>query len=159
LKFQRARFSAADVKERLKMIRQLPQRIAAKNFYRFAFVMLAMSVLVVAFVARGGRAESPASGTLTTANTPTNPLTFTGGPYTVGNPTNFVSLQCANPAAPCDDYALDVNLPAGLQDTNEIRVAISWPNSTADIDMAIYQRNADGTAGAEVTRAGTSSDP
>ncbi|MCA1815015.1 MAG: exo-alpha-sialidase, partial [Acidobacteria bacterium] len=141
------------------MIRQLPQRLAAKNFYRLAIVTLVAAAAVAALLARSGRAETPAGGTLTAANTPSNPLTFTGGPYPVGNPSNFVSLVCSNPAAPCDDYALDVSLPAGMQDTNEIRVMIGWPDPNADVDMAIYQRNADGTVGARVTQAGTSSDP
>ena len=141
------------------MIRQQSCRTAAKTFTRLALVALAISCAVAAFVTRGGRAATPAGGTLTLANTPTNPLTFTGGPYAVGNPSNFVSLVCANPAAPCDDYALDVDVPDGLRDTKQVRVRLGWANTAADIDLAIYQRNADGTAGALATRAGTSSDP
>jgi hypothetical protein len=141
------------------MTRQLSQHVAAKNLYRLAFILLAICGLVAAFVVRGGQAATPASGTVTTANTPSNPLIVTGGPYAVPNPSNFVNLVCANPAAPCDDFALDVDLPDGLQATNQVRVALSWGNSAADFDMAIYRRNADGSAGAEVTRAGTSSDP
>jgi hypothetical protein len=141
------------------MTRQLSQHAAAKNLYRLAFLLLAISGLVAAFVTRGGQAATPASGTVTTANTPSNPFIVNGGPYAVANPSNFVNLVCANPAAPCDDFALDVDVPDGLQDTKEVRVVLSWANATADFDMAIYQRNADGSAGAEVTRAGTSTVP
>jgi hypothetical protein len=140
------------------MIRQTSLRPTLKS-YRLALVVIACVSVAALLVSRGSKAASPASGTLTTANTPTNPLTFTGGPYAIGNPSNFVNLVCSPPVAPCDDYALTVDLPDGLQDTKQVRVVVSWADTNADIDLAIYQRNADGTVGAEVTRAGTSSDP
>ncbi|HEX8069574.1 MAG TPA: PKD domain-containing protein [Pyrinomonadaceae bacterium] len=108
---------------------------------------------------RGGRAAAPASGTVTTANTPANPLRFTAGPFNVPNPTGFAGeLQCTA-ATPCDDYTLNVDVPDGLNDTNEVRVLVQWPNASADFDLRAYVRNADGTAGPEVTGSGTSADP
>src|SRR5437764_10981108 len=94
-------------------------------------------------------AATPASGTLTTANTATNPLTYTAGPFNVANPSGFAALQCS-PAQtfPCDDYALDVNLPDGLLDTKQIKVAVRWPSSTADFDGTTFLSNPDGTPGA-----------
>jgi hypothetical protein len=143
----------------MNMIRPLPTRFTAPKFSRLLVLSAFVVVVAAALFASGGRAASPASGTLTTANTSSNPLRYTAGPFNVPNATGFAgALQCTA-ATPCDDYALDVDVPAGLIDTHQVRVAMTWPNPTADFDFRIYLRNANGTAGEEVLSIGTSADP
>ncbi|HYP01743.1 MAG TPA: sialidase family protein, partial [Pyrinomonadaceae bacterium] len=141
------------------MFRLLPTRLTSMHFFRLLILSAFVIVVAASFWPRGGHAATPASGTVTTANTPTNPLRYTAGPFNVPNVTGFAgALQC-NAAMPCDDYALDVDVPAGVLDTHQVRIGMSWPNATADFDYRVYLRNADGTAGAEVLSIGTSADP
>jgi len=141
------------------MIRPLPTGFTTPKIFRLLILSAFVVVAAAALFTGGGRAASPSSGTLTTANTATNPLRYTAGPFNVPNVTGFAgALQCTA-ATPCDDYTLNVDVPDGLLDTHQVRVAMSWPNATADFDFRIYQRNADGTAGAEALSIGTSADP
>ncbi|HEY1403139.1 MAG TPA: hypothetical protein VGB05_03365, partial [Pyrinomonadaceae bacterium] len=141
------------------MIRPLPTGLTAPKFFRLLILSAFVVVLAAALFAGGGRAASPSGGTLTTANTSSNPLRYTAGPFNVPNVTGFAgALQC-NAVMPCDDYALDVDVPAGLVDSHQVRISMAWPNATADFDFRIYQRNPDGTAGTEVLSIGSSADP
>jgi Fibronectin type III domain len=141
------------------MIRQLPKPQAFASHLRLGLVALACACLFAALLAVGGEAANPSSGTLTTANTPDNPLVFTGGPYVQPNPSNFVNLVCQSPALPCDDVGLNVDLPAGLADTKQVRIHMAWADATADFDFRVYRRNPDGSAGEEVLSIGSSADP
>ncbi|HYX40962.1 MAG TPA: hypothetical protein VE821_04655, partial [Pyrinomonadaceae bacterium] len=141
------------------------RHVLYQNFgARLRFACLAIGCLFVAGLAfifsTRSQAATPSSGTLTTANTASNPLTYTAGPFNVANPSGLAALQCS-PAQtfPCDDYALDVNLPDGLLDTKQIKVAVRWPSSTADFDVTAFFRNPDGTPGAAANSSGTSADP
>lgn len=77
------------------------------------------------------------SGTITTTNTT---VTYTHGPFFVSNPTDTVNSD-GNPtcgtATPCDDYTLNVNVPAGTDATSQIKVAIQWPVAAAEFDLFV----------------------
>ena len=96
---------------------------------------MGMGLAVLSFAA------TPPSGTLSLAN-PT--LTFSGGPFALANPTRLVSLQCANPALPCDNYSLTVNLPPDYRVTNPnatITITLNFPPS-ADYDLYLVKSGA-----------------
>src|SRR5918911_1505122 len=120
-------------------------RLWQTKVFRFALLFVAATVVCTALVgARRVRAASSTSGTLTTANTQSNPLHFTGGPFYTGNQTGFNSalggLRCSPAQAfPCEDYALTVSLPDGLLDTKQVHVQVSWPDPNADFDIFIMQ--------------------
>ena len=137
----------------------LPQRTDTARRLRAALVALSAACLVAVFVTAASRAANPTSGTVTLANTPGNPLVFTGGPYATANPSNFVELVCQNPALPCDDFTLHVDVPSDVSETKQVRVAMFWGNTRADFDFRVYKRNANGTAGEEVKSIGTSTMP
>src|SRR4028119_378581 len=127
----------------MNMIRPLPTGFTTPKFFRLLILSAFVVVAATALFTGGGRAASPSSGTLTTANTASNPLRYTAGPFNVPNVTGFAgALQC-NAAMPCDDYALDVDVPDGLADSHQVRIGMSWPNATADFDYRVYLRNAD----------------
>ncbi|HEX6510609.1 MAG TPA: hypothetical protein VF221_23515, partial [Chloroflexota bacterium] len=80
------------------------------------------------------------SGTLTTTNTT---LTYTHGPFFVANTTSAstatggVAPTCTA-ATPCDDYTLNVNVPAGTDAANVIQVQLAWDQSAtalAEFDL------------------------
>ena len=80
-------------------------------------------------------AATPEGGTLSPA-TPT--LTFTSGPHATSNPGYPDTGLCADPLAPCDHYALTVELPADYATTNPtaaIKVEATWPNVAEDFDF------------------------
>ena len=92
-------------------------------------------------------AAVPGAGTLSPASPA---LAYDSDVYDAGNTSDpagdGASLQCTDPAAPCDDYALTVELPANFETTNPdstIRIAIEWPNDGSDWDL--YLRDGDGT--------------
>jgi len=43
--------------------------------------------------------------------------------------------MCPAPAAPCDNFTLHVNTPAGYGTGHSMNVAVSWPNPAADFDL------------------------
>ena len=121
---------------------------------------LLVAAAVLCFATRRGEAATPASGTVTPANTAANPLVYTSGPFAVANPSGAAALQCSpNPPFACDDYALDVSVPDGLIDTNQIKVSVQWANSSADFDAYAFFRRADGTTAGLATSSGSSADP
>ncbi|MDD5707244.1 MAG: hypothetical protein PHR35_15075, partial [Kiritimatiellae bacterium] len=76
-------------------------------------------------------------------------------PYAQANPTAQANgTPMCNPATPCDDYALAINVPAGTDASYRVRIEVSWPVPAADFD--IYVLNPDGTA---ATSAASSADP
>jgi hypothetical protein len=83
-------------------------------------------------------ATTPSSGTLTDVS---GPLTFTGGPYPVANPSSQATgTPTCNAALPCDEYALTVSgLSAATTATDYIRIEIKWPElGEAQFDLYVF---------------------
>ena len=116
----------------------------------FAVLALLGSVLV----APGGalRAATPGGGTVSD----TNPsLSYTAGPFLVGNPTGFATgVPTCSAATPCDDFALTVTVPSGYDAGHQVNVGVQWPNSTADFDLFVLD-----AGGNVVATSATSADP
>ncbi|MBM0225212.1 sialidase family protein [Micromonospora sp. ATA51] len=116
-------------------------------------VALAAATLLV--MAIGGvtaaEAATPGAGTVSSTR-PT--ATWTGGPFAVPNATATTGTLTCNAAAPCDDYALTVDVPAGYYAANDLKIKVSWPNSAADFDVYLYDRS-----GVEVGQAASTADP
>src|SRR5256714_14130604 len=90
-------------------------------------LVVALLCSVAIYRSVGVRASDPANGTLTLANTESNPLTYTAGPFFASKQTALTGgiidgagQQC-NPTFQCDDYTLIGNVPDRLLDTKEIR--------------------------------------
>ena len=91
-------------------------------------------------------ASSPSSGTLTTANGPTTPLTYTAGPFTQPNVFgNSIAGECdpdpSDPLVPCDIFRLHVSLPAGWAQANpnkHLFVRIEWSVPAAVFDLYLW---------------------
>lgn len=116
-------------------------------------VALAATVLLVMAAGGVGRAEAAAPGAGTVS--PMGPTaSWTAGPFVVPNATATTGTLVCNQAAPCDDYALTVDVPAGYDAGNDLRIRVGWPNSAADFDLYVYD-----SAGTEVGRAASSADP
>jgi hypothetical protein len=116
-------------------------------------VALAAATLLV--MAAGGvtaaEAATPGAGTVSS----TSPAaSWTGGPFVVPNATATTGTLACNAAAPCDDYALTVDVPAGYDAGNDLKIKVSWPNSAADFDVYLYD-----SAGTEVGQAASTADP
>ncbi|HVT35285.1 MAG TPA: sialidase family protein, partial [Nevskiaceae bacterium] len=70
--------------------------------------------------ASAAHAATPASGTLTEANTEDYPLTYAAGPFSDDNLTATIGepalIRCSGGNNPCDQYALTFDLPADYAD-------------------------------------------
>jgi hypothetical protein len=96
-------------------------------------------------------AATPGGGTVS----PTSPTaSWTAGPFAVPNVTATTGALVCSQAVPCDDYALTVDVPAGYDAGNDLKIKVGWPSSAADFDVYLY----DG-AGTEVGQAASSADP
>jgi hypothetical protein len=106
---------------------------------------LAAAVLLAALAAP---APAPAATSGSGLLSPSSPeVRYTSGPFLVSNP----SIQpaallggdqpiCEDPVLPCDDFVLDVDIPAGyLADhpQDRISIQIDWPTSANDFDMFV----------------------
>ncbi|HEX8679071.1 MAG TPA: hypothetical protein VF683_03890, partial [Chthoniobacterales bacterium] len=91
-------------------------------------------------------ASTPSSGTLSDA---TPVLTYTAGPFLQANasPLGLGQLDTGprcNAALPCDNYALNVSLPAGYAAAHpnaSVRVTLSWTDTgsgNSDYDLYVY---------------------
>ncbi|MEQ1437951.1 PKD domain-containing protein [Fontimonas sp. SYSU GA230001] len=107
-------------------------------------------------------AASPNSGTLTDSGAK---VEYDSGPFFVSNPSGTASLDgepmCISPIAPCDEFALTVQLPANyatLRPYDQIRITTSWTvagtASPEDIDIYLLD-----SAGAVVKDSASSSNP
>ncbi|HYY43403.1 MAG TPA: hypothetical protein VE775_11770 [Pyrinomonadaceae bacterium] len=106
-----------------------------------ALVLVALCACLVGLLGpRATRGANPPSGIITLANTATNPVNYTAGPFLVPNPSGAVALQCT-PTLPCDDYFLTVNIPDAYVDTHEVRARFSWTSPGADFDIVVYKNN------------------
>lgn len=101
-------------------------------------------------------AASPSSGTLS----PDQPQqSYTSGPFVVSNASGIATgtPTCQDPALPCDDYALTVQLPADYQATHpddKIVITTAWSNTAEDYDLYLYDAN-----GSVVGQSASSNDP
>src|SRR6476469_2614393 len=96
-------------------------------------------------------ATNPPSATLS----PTNPsVTFTGGPFSVSNPSNPIGEHppvCTD--STCGQFALTVSIPATDFNTYKAEVTVGWTNSgtttqgsaTSDYDVFIYSPDETGS--------------
>jgi hypothetical protein len=117
---------------------------------KLAVVAVAATALAVSgAVAASG--STPSAGTVTDTS---GAKTWTGGPFAVPNATAQAGAPDCTVPQSCDDYALTVSTPAGYGDTNNLKISVGWPNSTADFD--VYLLN---SAGATVATAASSADP
>ncbi|MGH2443612.1 MAG: hypothetical protein ACRDFX_10690, partial [Chloroflexota bacterium] len=92
------------------------------------------------------------SGTLSTGNPH---IQYTHGPFLVPNLTDTVgSAPTCGPATPCDDYALTINVPAGTDSTQQVKIAISWALPQTDFDLFVLD-----STGAVIASAATGADP
>src|SRR6185312_7624554 len=95
-------------------------------------------------------AATPANGTLSQASPN---LTYTSGPFLVSNPTDQVDgVPTCNGTLPCDDYTLTVDVPAGFDNSNYVKIQVSWPHQAtlAQYDLFVYKLNADNSLGSLV---------
>ncbi|HWC65644.1 MAG TPA: sialidase family protein, partial [Thermoanaerobaculia bacterium] len=112
-------------------------------------ISVAMGVLAAAAFG-----ASPSSGTLSPTTTT---LTYAGGPFDFDNdsaPVSGVTPTCAEPALPCDQYALKVSIPPTDGTFYVVTVSIGWADASSDFDMTILDAN-----GNEVAQSASSADP
>lgn len=118
----------------------------------------AASVLALVGVIHPGAVTRADSGTLSTSNTT---VTYTHGPFLVGNHSGDTGIvtgdstpTCDNQLNPCDDYALTVDVPAGTDSTQQINIQISWAVPAADFDLYVLN-----SSGNDIAQSATSNDP
>jgi hypothetical protein len=106
---------------------------------RFQPAFVAASFAALVATSFSVTAADPASGSIST----TQPeASYSGGPFVVSNPSGTAALVCANPAAPCDDYALTVELPANYAEQNPndvIEIMVTWPDPMEDYDLVVLE--------------------
>lgn len=81
----------------------------------------------------------PPAGTLTDIS---GPITFTGGPYLVANPSSQADgVPICNAVLVCDEYALTVSgLSAGTTASRYIRVEVRWPEAgETQFDLYVFE--------------------
>lgn len=102
-------------------------------------------------------AGTPSSATLTPSS---NTVTYTGGPFAFDNQTTPVGMTppVCSTATPCDQFALNVTIPAGDSASYKVTVNVGWTNgaTTSDFDFYVYQPDITGTM---VASAASSADP
>jgi hypothetical protein len=112
---------------------------------------LAAAIIVPGLLAGAAQAATPSSGSIDARNTT---LSYGAGPFLVPNTTGLAGAVTCNAAAPCDDFALTVDVPATYAAGYNLSVRIQWSNSTADFDLYVF--DAEGNL---VSSAASSSDP
>src|ERR1700730_3108413 len=118
--------------------------------WRFGIVFVAVLCLTAALLIIRSKAALPSSGTLTTADTANNPLTYASGPFLTSNPTDQVTgVPTCSAQLPCDDYTLTVDVPAGADLANYIKIQVGWPNQVtlAQYDIFVFKLNPDNSLG------------
>src|SRR6266571_980507 len=125
------------------------------RFRRILIVALCLLASAAALVfgprsdATPAPAIMPASLNATPPTTPTSgnvltdtsgPLTFTGGPYAVPNPSSQVDGNpTCNAQLPCDEYAFTVNVSNTTAMTKYVRVELAWPVvGEAQFDLYVF---------------------
>src|SRR5439155_163382 len=58
-------------------------------------------------------------------------------------------VPTCNAQMPCDDYTLTVNVPAGSDVANYVKIQVSWPNqiTLAQYDIFVFKLNPDNSLG------------
>src|SRR5437773_6850290 len=82
---------------------------------------------------------TPPGGTLTDVS---GPLTFTGGPYLVANPSSQATgTPTCNAVLVCDEYTLTVSgLSAATTASKYIRIQVRWPEvGEAQFDLYVFE--------------------
>ncbi len=125
-------------------------RPAKPRMLRPVALMAAILLGTTGSVATAARAATPRAGTVS----PGAGATWTGGPFIIGNVTATTGTLSCGAAAPCDDYLLTVDVPAGYDADHQLKIKVSWPNSFADFDVYLYDAH-----GVEVGQAASSADP
>jgi hypothetical protein len=110
--------------------------------YRW-FTVLAVVVLTIGWFARPMIPTVNAdSGTLSTTNTT---LTYTHGPFFVANMTDQAGPPVCTAPDICDDYGLNVDVPAGTDSTQQINVTFTYDQSTDPlVDFDLFVLNSQG---------------
>src|SRR5881409_974846 len=91
-----------------------------------ALIFLITALLLCSIILPVGAAITPTSGTTLTDNS--GPLTFTGGPYLVPNPSSQVDGNpTCNAALPCDEYSFTASVSSATSLNKYIRIEIAWP--------------------------------
>lgn len=86
-------------------------------------------------------AADPDSGSVSPA---APDLSYTSGPFLVSNPVGITANgapDCIDPVAPCDDFALTVDVPADYDQTHPgatVRIAVGWSAAADDYDIFLY---------------------
>ncbi len=74
-------------------------------------------------------------------------LTYSSGPFNVANASDANGPPtCVDPAAPCDDFALTVTVPAGYAKANpgaNFSVSIAWTNAKEEFDVFLLDAKGD----------------
>jgi len=100
-----------------------------------AFTLCSVGVLLAMF---SFAATTPPSGTLTDSS---GPLTFTGGPYLVANPSSQATgTPTCNAVLVCDEYTLTVSgLSAATTASKYIRIQVAWMElGEAQFDLYVF---------------------
>jgi hypothetical protein len=97
----------------------------------------AFFVIAILAIALSSIASTPTSGTLNApASGASSSVTWGGGPYTgaTADPSACTSVTC-------DNYTLNVNVPATFYSANpnySVQVAINWSTNTNDFDLYVH---------------------
>lgn len=114
---------------------------------------MVMAILLLMTAGTGLQAAEPATGTLSPASPE---ISFVSGPNAISNVSATVELICQAPVFPCDDFDLNVQLPADFASTQanaQIVITTAWEGAD---DYDIYLLDA---AGSEVNRSAGSTNP
>ena len=96
-------------------------------------------------------AATPTGGTLSPGG---QPLSFSGGPFFIPNPSGNAATPVCPAAQLCDDFALKVNA-ASVAATQTVQIKVSWALAKADFDVYLL----DSTGATIIKTSATSSDP
>src|SRR3954468_17653388 len=97
----------------------------------------AFFVIAILAIALSSIASTPTSGTLNApASGASSSVTWGGGPYT-----GATAAPSACTSVTCDNYTLNVNVPATFYSANpnySVQVAINWSTNTNDFDLYVH---------------------
>ncbi|PZS09382.1 MAG: hypothetical protein DLM70_01690, partial [Chloroflexi bacterium] len=108
---------------------------------RSVTVLAALAVAGVWFLRPSAPTVLADSGTLTTTNTT---LSYTHGPFYIANVSDQVGPPVCTAPGMCDDYTLNVSVPAGTDATQQIKIQYTYDQSlvsTTDFDMWVLDAN------------------
>jgi hypothetical protein len=123
-------------------------RLSLSNKIRFVFCVAIVGCVFGTALYRS-RSSASANGLADgTLSVDSGPVTFSDGPFFVPNPTDQVDgVPTCDGTLPCSDFILDVDVPAGYDDHNYVKVQVNWTNPAAQLDLFVFTLNADGSLG------------